>query len=118
MICSRIPRLSYIAPVLVSAFVTGAWGQNAPVGCAALPAEANSGIYVLEIPGSEPQPLYCDNEIEADGRRGGWTLVWSNLRGAANDPATDLSWWVSINTPPRYSGVLPTDGLSTGRQFF
>jgi hypothetical protein len=40
---------------------------------------------------------------------GGWTLVWSNLRGKRGKPMTDLQWNAAINTPPLYSGSLAPD---------
>ena len=33
---------------------------------------------------------------------GGWTLVWSNLRGGSNKPTTSLNWDNAINTIPIY----------------
>jgi hypothetical protein len=45
--------------------------------------------------------------METDG--GGWTLVWSNLRGGRGKPMTEIQWATAINTPPRVSGALGPD---------
>jgi len=40
---------------------------------------------------------------------GGWTLVWSNLKGGGGKPATQLSWLAAINTLPRFQGEPSAD---------
>jgi hypothetical protein len=77
--------------------------------CAALHQqrpELPSGVYWL-APSSAPAAFeaYCD--METDG--GGWTLVWSNLRGGRGKPATELQWGPAIHTLPRVSGQLSAD---------
>ncbi len=36
---------------------------------------------------------------------GGWTLLWSNLRGGRGKPVTEIPWHTAINTLPLYSGT-------------
>jgi hypothetical protein len=37
---------------------------------------------------------------------GGWTLVWSNLRGSRGKPVTELQWFAAINTEPRSDNAI------------
>ena len=57
-----------------------------------------SGIYKINPDGTNEFEVYCD--MITDG--GGWTLVWSNLRGGSNKPTTSLNWDNAINTIPIY----------------
>ena len=57
-----------------------------------------SGIYKINPDGNNEFEVYCD--MITDG--GGWTLVWSNLRGGSNKPTTSLNWDNAINTIPIY----------------
>jgi hypothetical protein len=62
-----------------------------------------SSIYWVKPTGaSVPFQVYCD--MVNDG--GGWTLVWSNLRGSRGKVTTELQWGAAINTFPRVNGAL------------
>ncbi len=67
------------------------------------------GIYTIDPDGDdgvqEPFRVYCD--LTTDG--GGWTLVWSNLRGGTHKPVTNLGWEMAISTEPRFNGTLGPD---------
>ena len=60
--------------------------------------QLNSGIYKIKPDGTNEFEVYCD--MITDG--GGFTLVWSNLRGGSNKPTTSLNWDNAINTIPIY----------------
>jgi len=65
-----------------------------------------SGIYWVAPVSTRPAfRVYCD--MVTDG--GGWTLVWSNLKGGRGKPATELSWFAAINTLPRFLGDPSSD---------
>src|SRR5437867_4465249 len=66
-----------------------------------------SGVYWLQPlpPPSTPFQAYCDMDTDD----GGWTLVWSNLRGSRGKVVTELSFGAAINTSPRVNGVLSGD---------
>jgi hypothetical protein len=49
--------------------------------------------------------MYCNNDVTYDGLKGGWTLVWSNLRGGRGKVTSDLHWGASIESLPRYRGA-------------
>jgi hypothetical protein len=65
-----------------------------------------SGIYWVKTSNSPNAfRVYCD----MTANNGGWTLVWSNLRGSRGKPFTDLHWGAAINTLPRYQGEPSSD---------
>jgi len=73
-----------------------------------------SGMYWVKLPNSNRSALfYCKNDDGPDenfnGVRGGWTLVWSNLRGGKGKLTSDMHWGASIETMPRYNGSADPD---------
>lgn len=84
--------------------------QSQPAtSCATLKADqpaATSGVYWVQPVSARPAfRVFCD--MVTDG--GGWTLVWSNLKGGRGKPATELSWGAAISTLPRYLGEPSAD---------
>src|ERR1051326_4984100 len=82
---------------------------TAATSCAALKVDRStlaSGLYWMQPQGGRPAfRAFCD--MDTDG--GGWTLVWSNLKGGRGKPMTELSWLAAINTLPRFLGVPSND---------
>jgi hypothetical protein len=76
--------------------------------CASMGKSAKSGFYWVTFETDRQVLMYCNNEIEFNGLKGGWTLVWSNLRGGQGKLASDLHWGASIETMPRYRGAMIT----------
>lgn len=65
-----------------------------------------SGTYWLKPPNARAAfRAYCDMTTEG----GGWTLVWSNLRGGRGKPVTDIQWAAAINTLPLARGEISAD---------
>jgi subtilisin-like proprotein convertase family protein len=96
------------APILLGPIGT----QSTPGGsCADILAKSpfsKDGLYWVDPDALGPTPsfqAYCD--MSKDG--GGWTLVWSNLRGGSGKPMTSLPWTKAIETTPIFMGALSTD---------
>ncbi len=64
-----------------------------------------SGVYQISS-GGYPFLVYCDMDSEG----GGWTLVWSNLRGGSGKATTDMHWGRAINTLPQVQGWFGQTG--------
>jgi fibrinogen beta/gamma subunit family protein len=83
--------------------------NTAATSCAALlaarPGIASGAYWLKPSTASDPFRAYCDMTNEG----GGWTLVWSNLRGGRGKPFTELQWKNAINTLPRVAGTMGQD---------
>lgn len=66
---------------------------------------AASGFYWVALANENYAIMYCNNDVTYDGLRGGWTLVWSNLRGGRGKLTSDMHWGASIESLPRYRGA-------------
>lgn len=70
------------------------------------PIPYDSRFYKVKI-GGVIHDMWCDMETEHAGLKGGWTLVWSNLRGGAGKLTTQMPHWRAVNSPPVYRKVMP-----------
>jgi len=103
--------------------VTGATGATGPVApistgsaasspgkscsaiLSAIPGSA-SGVYWLQDTAAvAAYQAYCDMTTSG----GGWTLVWSNLKGGIYKPSTQITWTRAILTLPIYKGQPSAD---------
>src|SRR5262249_39651322 len=87
-----------------------AGGPNpAAANCAALlaarPGIASGVYWIKPSTASDAFRAYCDMTNEG----GGWTLVWSNLRGGRGKPFTEMQFKAAVNTLPRVEGVMGAD---------
>jgi len=68
-------------------------------------ASTGSGLYYLNFGGTGTR-TYCDMTNEG----GGWTLVWSNVRGGTGKVMKNMTWNTAVNTAPVTSnGTLSTN---------
>lgn len=78
---------------------------RAPIaGCYELQTGEPSGFYAVRM-GGATKNHYCENTIPFNGRTGGWTLVWSNLRNTTGDLTTNLKWGEAVGTLQMYRVV-------------
>ena len=88
------------AKSLVSAL--GESEQKPALSCADLigqrPGLGNGIYWVKPTSSASAFRVYCDMTTEG----GGWTLVWSNLRGGRGKSVTEIQWFTAINTTPLY----------------
>lgn len=77
-----------------------------PASCRSLAGTNRpSGFYWVKFDDQNSAVMYCNNEVVFAGLKGGWTLVWSNLRGGRGKLGSDLHWGASIESLPRYRGA-------------
>ena len=80
-----------------------------------------SGMYWIKLPGGKTAMFYCKNDAGVDenfgGVQGGWTLVWSNLRGGKGKLTSDMHWGASTETLPRYRGGADPDATADLQSF-
>jgi hypothetical protein len=87
----------------------GAAANNPATSCSALltarPGIPSGAYWLKPSTAGDAFPAYCDMVNEG----GGWTLVWSNLRGTKGKPFTEIQFKAAVNTLPRTAGVVGAD---------
>lgn len=77
---------------------------TASTNCATLKVNRSTlptGVYWVHPASNRPAfRAFCD--MDTDG--GGWTLVWSNLKGFRGKPMTEMPWLAALSTLPRFLG--------------
>lgn len=96
----------------VEGTLTLALGDSATkpaTSCAALlsarPGIASGPYWLKPTSAAAPFRAYCDMTNQG----GGWTLVWSNLRGGRSKVTADIQWTRAINTLPLSNGEVTAD---------
>ena len=95
------------------AFALAAQGTKTNPGLSCWDIRAKSpfavdGVYWLDPDGGGPiTPFEALCDMSTDG--GGWTLVWSNLRGGTGKFETSMNWATATKTQPLVKGAMGTD---------
>ncbi|MFA6113114.1 MAG: fibrinogen-related protein [Sphingomonas sp.] len=121
LICSvaeaQVPAAPETKSVPREALNTRASPLNQSCGSMAGKQNAKSGFYWVTLDDEHQVLMYCNNDTTFDNLKGGWTLVWSNLRGGRGKLVSDLHWGASIETLPRYRGAMITQASQDLQSF-